>query len=597
MKNGSRSGSVLAAFLLAAAAAFAADAPPTTPPPGKEKDFKAEVVVRIGEIQLLVTDKDGAAVKDLKPEEIEIREEGKAREIAYLEPFATRDLAVRVLPHAAPLVTTAGQRVAEDEGAVRIPVPKPVRRIVLLFDGFNTRTQDRARNVAAARNWVETKMRPEDSVAVAALARDGVKTLVNFTADKAPLLQLLQDPGFMPHGEFHDFLADIKVLMDSLHTCDNAYDTLSCAQMAAQPVVYDWESRSRQTVAALRSFIGTIAAIPGRKAVLLFSDGLLLDPGAMAGEAILGAFGTDAIDYGTAHRLFESRVQGEVMEMTRVAAAADVTFFTFDTRSSGRRTEGSDVDLQTQMNERRNNDPYTAAFDETRSALDTISYRTGGRGLHGPMIEKSLPAAASAVEGLYTVGFRRDPSIVGAPKIKVKISRKGVEATFPDRFDPLRGLPQALPLEIGVGKPRVAEGGIAVPIIVQAPLDDVSVEKNEGKWDAQVSFYVEAIAVDGRRAAEAYETVEFSLTDEQKEHRVGRKFGHTLLLPLRPGAYRLRARMSEGVFKHAAERAVDITVGTDYSIHPGIQGLGENQTLGSPSKADSTADGSGSTVK
>ena len=213
------------------------------------------------------------------------------------------------------------------------------------------------------------------------------------------------------------------------------------------------------------------------------------------------------------------------------------------------------------------------------------------------MIEKSLPAAASAVEGLYTVGFRRDPSIVGAPKIKVKIARKGVEATFPDRFDPLRGLPQALPLEIGVGKPRVAEGGIAVPVIVQAPLDDVSVTRDEGKWNAQVSFYVEAIAVDGRRAAEAYDTVEFSLTDEQKEHRVGRKFGHTLLLPLRPGGYRLRARMSEGVFKHAAERAVDITVGTDYSIHPGIQGLGENQTLGSPNKTDSTVEGNGSTVK
>jgi hypothetical protein len=228
-----------------------------------------------------------------------------------------------------------------------------------------------------------------------------------------------------------------------------------------------------------------------------------------------------------------------------------------------------------------------------RATMDVIATRTGGRGLHGPKIEVNLPAAADSISGLYTLGYYREPGAQGLPKVKVRIARRGVQVSFPDRYDPLRGLPLALGLEIGIGHPRPVPDGVLLPLVVQMPLPELSFSKarDEGKdWTATLALFAEAVTPKGERVADTYEVVDSSIPDRVYQDRSGKKFSHTLRLTLKPGAYRIRVRVADAEFKRASERALDITVMSDLSVVPGIQDSVRDQN---PVRREAVADPAG----
>lgn len=540
--------------------------------PASRDDFKEEVTVRVAELQILVTDREGRPIRDLRPDEIQVTEAGEKRKIAHLEPFATRDLSVRLLPRPMPLIGPTVQSGAAPEPAPAFPPPPPRRQIAILFDGANSRPQDRPRWLAAAKQWIETEMREGDLVMIAVIDRGGVRTVQPFSTSRGLLLQVLSSTSFFPPAEQVDLHSEMSTLLNHIRSCQTSPTYLSCASNAASPTVFEWQARAERIIGALRAFVATLAALPGRKVVLYASNGIVMDAGTLASDAILATFGTERVSLTDARMLFHARAQGEMLDMTRVAAASDVTFFTFDTRSSAKREGSTDVEQAESLNERRFTDPYASAFDQSRAAVDIIATRTGGRGLHGPAIEKHLPAAANAIEGLYTVGYYRDPTLQGAPKVRIKVARKGADVTFPDRYDPLRGLPLSVGLEMGIGRPQTTGSGVALPVTVQLPMADISYDRApENTWVATLAIYVEAVAPDGTRGGDVYEVVESALPDQVYANRTGRMFQHVAQLPLSPGSYRIRVRVSDGQFKRASERAVDITLGSDFSVRPGIQ--------------------------
>lgn len=562
-------------------------APSPAPAPGTplERDYRIEVTVRVAEVQVLVTDKEGNPVVDLKPEEVEITENGDRRKIAYLEPFATRDLAVRVLPRSTPLVGRDGDT-SEAVGPV-IPVPQPVRRVLLLLDAYNSRVQDREKWVKAARDWVRSEMRPNDSVGVAVLERDHVTMIAEFTTDKPVILHLLSDAGFMAGVPHQDYMNDMRSVLDALQTCKTAYEPDWCAFNAVQAPVSEWSTRGVGTIDALRRLNAMLAAIPGRKAVLWIGEGFVANPNEIAVTAILAVVGNDAVD----RRTMASRLRGDLnpryLEMLRVASASDVTYFTFDTRRSSLRDVSTDVDQGTEQHERRWAEPFSAMFDETRATMATAAMQTGGRAMNGPAIDENLPIAARAFEGLYTIGYATEAPSGLRARIKVKVRRRGVEISYPDRNDPRRGNPTAPALELAVIGSRPYENGILVPIAIRLPLDAISFMRADGgKHVASVGAFAEAVRPDGTRAGERYEMVELSLNQQQYDARGAQKFGHSLGLVLAPGPYRLRIRVSDGAFKTGAERAIDVTVRADGAIAPGIQEVEGAQSRGRESTVD-----------
>ncbi len=543
-----------------------------------------EVTVRLGEVQILVTDKDGKAIRDLKVDEIEVREAGEKRRIQSLEPFATRDISSQVLPQPTPLV---GQETAPSSDPVVVLPPPPIRRIVFLFDAFNSRTPDRAKWVEAARQWVKSEMRADDVLSVAYVARGEVRIVLPWTSERILIETTLSNSSFLDSIDYYDSVGEMKLLMSDLETCDNSYDQANCARNAAQPYIFEWRTRAETTIAALKRFAGSMLAIPGRKAVLYMSDGVVQDAGEMALMAVLGKYGTDRIDVSRLRSTLQRNVYQEIQALNRISSGSDVTFFTFDTRPSSRAEVAGSAEQREYLSERMVADPFQAMFTGTRGMLDSVAIGTGGRSYHGPQILKSLPQAASAIEGLYTLTFYRDPSVGSDPKLKIKVSRRNTLVSFPDKFDPRRHKPLTLPLELAVGKTRPYEDRWLMPVLIQLPLAPLPFNRDSDtkQHQLQLGIYGEADAPEGRRGGASYELVNAALDDRQFDERVGKFFTHTLEIKVVPGPYRLRVRISDSNSKVSAERAIDITLLADGSVVPGIQKLGPNQEGGRESVA------------
>ncbi|RMF74810.1 MAG: VWA domain-containing protein, partial [Acidobacteria bacterium] len=561
------------------------DAPEKTGP--VKTDVKEEVTVLLAEVQLLVTDRKGNPITDLKPSEIEVRERGKPRRVAYLEPFATKNLIARVLPEATPVESADEQAgpAPEPVEEVAIPAPPPQRWIVLLFDGFNSRIQDRPAWVKAARDWVAQEMRDDDKVSVALLDRDSVRVIVPFTSDRQLLDATLSSASFLTGFPTQDYIEEVKKALNDLETCLNAYDPYTCSSSALQSYIFEWRTRTNRTLASLARFSSALGAIPGRKAIFYMSSGVLVDPGEMAVQTILGRFGTDVIDVRDLRFRLQDRLLPELQEMTRIASGADVSFFTFDTRPAHIADASFDVEQRVQLHERRMADPFTEVFQASRGSLDTVAIQTGGRAFHGTRVAENLRRAITAMDGLYTLGFYRDPTLRGMPKIKVRVARRGVVVTFPDRYDPRRRKPRQLPMQLAVARPRALERKLLLPVVIQVPLTGFRFDRGEllMKDDdpehatTNVAVYAEAISPAGERVASAFELVELKIRKEELATLGTRRFGHAIGLAVGPGAYRLRARVSDADFRAVADRAIDVTVLPDGSVRPGIQEIGQNQ--------------------
>ena len=365
----------------------------------------------------------------------------------------------------------------------------------------------------------------------------------------------------------------------------NAYQKYHCATTALQSYIFEWRTRAQRTLASLERFSSALGAIPGRKAIFYMSSGVLIDPGEMATQTILGRFGTDTFDARDLRFRLQERLLPELQEMTRVASGADVSFFTFDTRPAHIADSSFDVEERLQLSERRMADPFTEVFQATRGSLDSVAISTGGRAYHGTRVAENLSRAISAMNGLYTLGFYRDPKLRGRPKLKIRIARRGVVVTFPDRYDPKRRHPRHLPMQLAVARPRALERRLLLPVVLQVPLSAFKFDRGEllmADEDPEhatttVAVYAEAITPAGERKASAFEIVELKVRKDELGGLGGRRFGHAIGLAVEPGAYRLRARVSDADFRAVADRAIDVTVMPDGKVVPGIQDIGRNQ--------------------
>jgi VWFA-related protein len=120
----------------------------------QQPPLKYEVSVTLKLIQVYVTDKSGQPVRDLTKEEFRLTDNGKP---VTLSAFEKHDLA------AAP---TAGV-VAPEPATVLVPTEMPAlgRKFIIFFDfAFNTGHGVKA-SVDAARQFIDTEVRPGDELA------------------------------------------------------------------------------------------------------------------------------------------------------------------------------------------------------------------------------------------------------------------------------------------------------------------------------------------------------------------------------------------------------------------------------------------------
>src|SRR2546421_9255422 len=172
-----------------------------TPPPQQPTTQKpeSEDVVRITtnlvQVDAVVTDKDGKVVTDLKPEEIEIYEDGHQQKITHF----SYNITAGAMPE-----TAAVKPTPTDKNAPPVPPnrlrPEDIRRtIALVVDDLGLSFESTYYVRKALKKFVDDQMQPGDLVAIVRTS-GGMGALQQFTADKRQLYAAIDRVKFYCSG-------------------------------------------------------------------------------------------------------------------------------------------------------------------------------------------------------------------------------------------------------------------------------------------------------------------------------------------------------------------------------------------------------------
>jgi VWFA-related protein len=290
-----------AGLLLAATGAFAQS---PAPAPAAAQQAEAPPVFRSGldlvRVDIRVTDADGRPIPDLRPEEVQIEEEGTPRPILLFQHTAAPEGS-----YAEAAQRTIGAQVSTNQAAPRGHV------YVLVFDEMHILPGHEQRARLAAERFLRTHVRPGDRVALYALPGPGPQ--IEFTGDVRRVIdQLTAVRGAaeataqgalgavapMRTFEAYEVTRGNQQMLDRLTlevsqnllaadtrtsnrqgnpTLDDANANRLVLLEDARAIVGRADGDSRRFLMALADVVRTLRAVEGRKAVILFSEGFQID--------------------------------------------------------------------------------------------------------------------------------------------------------------------------------------------------------------------------------------------------------------------------------------------------------------------------------
>lgn len=289
-------------FVLAPSIQFAKKEKP------REKEKKAEqtfhVAVDLVSVNATATDKRGNPIRDLKPEDFQILEDGVPQKISVFKIQAAPGVAV-------PLPATSGSSVAES-------VVPQARKVILFVDDYHLKFEDLVYVRAAGEKFIRTGLGPNDLIAlITATGRNSTE----FTKYRDYVISNLkgitpypnhQNPGNCP--PLSDYQAyQISLLREHAGVAFGIAlaDTLNCTGISgpgavetatnlvlglAQARASEIRDESRRTLYAIQTLTRRLRAIEGPKRLVFLSDGMLtLDLQDQIQSAIDNAIRADTI--------------------------------------------------------------------------------------------------------------------------------------------------------------------------------------------------------------------------------------------------------------------------------------------------------------
>ncbi len=401
-----------------------------TPQAGQQPVFRTET--RIVQLSIVATGRNGKPAASLRPEEVEVRENGRVQKLLSWEP------AVRPQTPAVEAPKQERPATAPDQPAAQLSLPPAPRYIVLAIDQSSTKNENRAEAVAAIGEWIDRHMDPGDQVALASLDLS-TKMWTMFTRDKDELKAALEKMKRQAsQGNDDGMLGD---LIDRLRQCkEGNVGADRCGVAAANAYKAMEENLCQRRQGLLRALIEIVAAYPDEKRVVYFGDGFLTNPGLLALKAYELFFS------GGQRAGLAAHDQDSMRAVTSAAVRANVTFYAVSTRGLLADPQTGDPNGPVAMAARsvrwgapRGNAPfdpnavyglYSEHYQAVSDSLRILANQTGGRAF---MDNNDFVAAAQSavgdLEATYYASYAPDDlTLDGAyRKIEVRALRPGIE--------------------------------------------------------------------------------------------------------------------------------------------------------------------------
>src|SRR5215207_6356696 len=375
-------------------------------PPGRpatvehDEDDVVRITSNLVQIDAVVTDKQGRQVTDLKAEEFEILADGKPQKI-------TNFAYVQNVPDPEP--TPAA--LAEDKSGVAAPPParlrpEQVRRTVaFVFNDLEMSWESVYYARRAIKKYVYEQMQPGDFVAILP-ASGGSGALQQFTNDKRLLNAAVKNLRWQPQ-----FGGGIRPFEAPNWNSSAFEETEGARSFFAQRR----ERFSIGTLNALDAVVGALRELPGRKSLVLLSDGIPLPPPEEDSGRVLAGI----------NRVIESANRASVI-IYAVDSRGLQTLNLFDAASAGVPRPGDFMALSSSR---------SRELSDSQQGMRALAEETGGVAyVNSNDIGGGVRRALEDQRGYYLIGYRPDegtfdPSTgrVRYHKLTLNVTRPGVK--------------------------------------------------------------------------------------------------------------------------------------------------------------------------
>ena len=288
--------------------------PTPAPPTRQDDDDVVRITTNLVQVDVTVTDKKGRQVTDLKPEDIEIYEDGKLQPITN---FAYVALAPETAPAPTPKPAIADKN-APPAPPVKLRPEQVQRTIALVVDDLGLSFESVYYTRQALKKFVDEQMQPGDLVAIIRTA-GGMGALQSFTTDKRQLYAAIERVKWYPQGRggisaFAAIQSDPIAQAETEAQQSGGEDDATSANnrnINKELDEFRADTFAIGTLGAVSYIVNGLRALPGRKSVMLISDGFRLT-------------GTDGEQN---QRIIES-----LRRLTDAANRASVVIYTMDAR-------------------------------------------------------------------------------------------------------------------------------------------------------------------------------------------------------------------------------------------------------------------------
>lgn len=241
---------------------------PQEKPQKSEADDVVRITTNLVQIDAVITDNDGKPVSDLKPDEIELFEDGRKQKITSLSYQVIDSLGTDERP-AKP---TGNDKYAAGVPPTRIRLQDVRRTIAIVVDDLGLSLESVHFVRDALKKFVDRQMQEGDLVAIVRTA-GGMGALQQFTTDKRQLYAAIERIRWHASGRgLIGAFAPIGAAMPGTEQgpSDASYIPGEDAEEFREGVL------TVGTLGAIGYVVKGLRELPGRKSVLLVSDGIKL---------------------------------------------------------------------------------------------------------------------------------------------------------------------------------------------------------------------------------------------------------------------------------------------------------------------------------
>lgn len=525
-----------------------------------DKEPIVKISVTLVQLDAVVTDQKGNPVTDLRKEDFEIYQDGKRQQVTNLSFIGSPVKNLEV---------NSSATVKDPAAPIPPPIPgrikpeKVQRTIAIVVDDLNL-TQGSVESVKYyLHKFVERQMEEGDLVAIIR-ASGGMGALQQFTNDSRQLYSAIDRIRWNPRGSIGVF----KPIRDEEIPSTRKGAVPADEERADQkrPQLEDDSDDFREQLftvgmlGALNYVVRGLRELPGRKSVLLLSNGFILPEAASTRDLTL--------------RGYPNRVSQSVNRLVENANRSAVVIYAIDPKgiTVPMIEAADDVSGFSQLQFNR---LISARMNQLRDTRDGLNYLTSYTGGFVVPISNDLGRGIKRVltdqSSYYLIGyvpeesaFRRSAGSAAFHKVLVKLKRPGLKVRTrggffgisdqdiqPTRRSPMEQLTAAVTSPFTSGDIRLKltslfgndpKAGYFVRSLLHIDANDLKfIDAADGWKHAEVELIAITFGDNGTVVDQKVQTATLKVRNENLEATMRSGITCTITLPLKkPGAYQFR---------------------------------------------------------